>query len=154
MPPFIHESSIVETDLKNIGDGTKIWCFTHVRENVKIGNNTNIGDSCYIGQNAIIGSNCKIANHVDIYEGVTIEDEVFVGQGTKFTNDKYPRAVNDSFKPLKTLIKKGAGIGANCVIMQVTIGENSMVGAGSVVTKDVPANTLVLGSPAKEIKKL
>lgn len=155
MSVYIHDSSWVQTEKDNIGDGTNIWFCNHIREGVKIGTNTNIGAFCYLGENTTIGNDCKIANHVDVYEGVAIEDEVFVGQGTKFTNDKYPRAVNPDFKPGKVLVKKGASIGANSVILSgVTIGENAMIGAGSVVTRDVPPNTIVAGVPAKLLKKI
>ena len=122
-----------------IGDGTKIGAFVEVQKN------------------AFIGKNCKIQSHTFICEGVTIEDEVFVGHGVTFTNDSYPRATTDGklqteadWKVEPTLVKKGASIGSGTTILaNVTIGENAIVGAGSVVTKDVPANAIVAGNPAR-----
>ena len=102
-----------------------------------------------------IGNNVTIKNCVQLWDGITIEDDVFIGANVTFTNDKYPRSKNHEYKQLKTIVKKGASIGANATILpDITIGENSMVGAGSVVTKNVPANTIVCGNPAKEIKEV
>ena len=152
---FIHESSIVEST--NIGEGTKIWAFSHVCEGSKIGKNCIIGEGVYIGPNVLIGDNCKIQNNSLVYEGVTLEDNVFFGPNTVTTNDFTPKVdgdwLNDGrFK--KTFFKKGCSIGANSVIIcGITVGENSLVGAGSVVTKDVPNNSLVYGNPAKYKKE-
>lgn len=128
-----------------IGDGSKVGAFVEIQKNVKIGNNV------------------KISSHTFICEGVTIEDNVFIGHNVSFINDKYPRATNPDgslqteadWKVVPTVVKKGASIGTSSTILcGVTIGENAIIGAGSVVTKDVPANTIVAGVPAKVIRKL
>ena len=129
----------------------------------KIGDNTKIGTFVEIQKNATIGANCKISSHTFICEGVTIEDNVFVGHNVTFINDKFPRATAENgrlqtetdWKVIPTTIKKGASIGSSATLMcNVTVGENAIVGAGAVVTKDVPANTVVAGNPAKTIKTL
>jgi acetyltransferase-like isoleucine patch superfamily enzyme len=127
-----------------------------------IGDGTKIGAFVEIQKNAFIGKNCKIQSHTFICEGVTIEDEVFVGHGVTFTNDSYPRATTggklqteDDWKVEPTLIKKGASIGSGTTILaNLTIGENAIIGAGSVVTKDVPANTIAAGNPARVKRKV
>ena|SRR5690348_17630751 len=129
----------------------------------EVGNSTKIGAFVEIQKNAKIGSNCKISSHTFICEGVTIEDQVFIGHGVVFINDSYPRAANPNgtlqteadWKVEKTLVKKGASIGSGATILaNVTIGENAIVGAGSVVTKHVPANTIVAGNPAKALRTI
>lgn len=128
-----------------------------------IGDDTRIGVFVEVQKNAIIGARCKISSHSFICEGVTIEDEVFIGHGVMFTNDLYPRATNEdrslqtekNWKVIKTLVKKKASIGSNVTILPgITIGEGSLVGAGSVVTKDVPSFTVVAGNPASVLRKL
>ena len=145
---FKHPTAIVESD--NIADGTKIWHFVHVREGAKIGKNCIVGKSAYIDIDVEIGNGVKIQNFVSVYKGVRIEDDVFVGPSVTFTNDLYPRAFRwDEGKITPTLVKKGASIGANStVICGVTIGAYAMIGAGSVVTKDVPDYGFVFGIPA------
>jgi acetyltransferase-like isoleucine patch superfamily enzyme len=146
---FIHPTAIVETD--EIGEGTKIWHFAHIREGAKIGKNCNIGKSVYIDTGVYIGNNVKIQNFATIYKGVIIEDDAFIGPAVVFTNDLYPRSfIWSEDKILPTVVKKGASIGANSTIVcGIKIGEYSMIGAGSVVTRDVPPFGLVYGNPAK-----
>jgi acetyltransferase-like isoleucine patch superfamily enzyme len=153
----IHPTAEV-SDKIEIGDGTSIWHHAQVREGVKIGTNCIISKGVYVDAGVPIGNNVKIQNYVSVYHGVKIEDGVFVGPHVCFTNDMWPRAVNpdgslkvaDDWVLSKTLVKKGAALGANSTIRcGITIGEWAMVGAGSVVTKDVPPHGLVLGNPAQ-----
>lgn len=147
-----HISSFVDGKVQ-IGPYTKIWHFCHVSEGAKIGTRCILGQNTFIGKKVVIGNNVKIQNNVSIYAGVIIEDDVFIGPSVVFTNVSNPRAFverKDEFK--LTLVRKGASIGANSTILcGVTIGEYAMVGAGSVVTKDVPDYTTVVGNPAKKI---
>lgn len=146
---MIHKSAIVE-DAK-IGDGTNIWHFVHVRKGAKIGKNCNIGKGVYIDINVNIGDNCKIQNFATLYDGLTVGNDVFIGPHVCFTNDVFPRAAIWSDDRLtKTVVKDGASIGANSTIIAgVTIGDYAMIGAGSVVTKNVPSYGLVIGNPAR-----
>ena len=156
-PFYIHSTAEVSPEAY-IGAGTRIWRQVHVRENAYIGETCNVGKGVYIGAHVRIGSNVKIQNHTSIFEGVTIEDGVFVGPHVCFTNDLFPRAITPDGK-LKsaedwvitpTRVKYGASIGAGSIIVcGVTIGEFALIGAGSVVTKDVPPHTLVYGNPAR-----
>ncbi|MFW9931880.1 MAG: acyltransferase [Candidatus Thorarchaeota archaeon] len=148
---FIHEKAVVD-DGAQIGEGTRIWHFAHIRSTAKIGKHCNIGKGVYVDADVVIGDNVKIQNGVSVYHGVTIEDDVFCGPHMTFTNDMYPRAFGDTFEVSKTLVKKGASIGAHAVIIcDTTLGEYCMVGSGSVVTKDVPNHCLVVGNPARII---
>ena len=146
---FKHPTAIVESE--DIGDGTQIWHFVHVREGAKIGRDCNIGKGVYIDADVEMGDNVKIQNFVSVYKGVTIEDDVFIGPAVTFTNDLHPRAfIWNEDKISYTMVRKGASIGANStVISGVTIGEYAMIGAGSIVTKDVVPFGLVYGNPAK-----
>ena len=148
---FLHETAEIDQSAK-IGESTKIWHQSQVMPGAIIGKNCNLGKSVYIDRNVIIGNNVKIQNGVSVYQGVTIEDDVFLGPHMVFTNDLFPRAFVDDFKIIPTLISKGASIGANAtIICGITIGRYSMVGAGSVITKDVMDHELVIGSPQKKI---
>jgi acetyltransferase-like isoleucine patch superfamily enzyme len=149
------------TDDVKLGKNVKLSKFINLY-GCTIGDNTKIGAFVEVQKNAHIGSNCKISSHTFICEGVTIEDGVFIGHGVMFINDTYPRAtVNGTLQTEAdwsvepTLVKKGASIGSNCTILShVTIGENAIIGAGSVVTKDVPAGTIVAGNPANIIRRI
>jgi UDP-2-acetamido-3-amino-2,3-dideoxy-glucuronate N-acetyltransferase len=149
---FVHETAIVD-DGCNVGEGTKIWHYTHVLKGSKIGKKCVIGQNGSIGPNVTIGNGCKIQNNVSVYTGVTLEDDVFCGPSMVFTNVLTPRAHierKDEFLP--TRVGRGATIGANAVIVCGNkIGKFAMVGAGAVVTKDVPDFALVVGNPAKKI---
>jgi acetyltransferase-like isoleucine patch superfamily enzyme len=148
---MIHETAIVE-DAK-VGEGTKIWHFVHVRKGAKIGKNCNIGKGVYIDTKVEVGDNCKIQNFASVYQGVKLGNNVFVGPHVCFTNDVYPRADIWSEEKLeKTFVEDGASISANATIIAgITIGKYAMVGAGAVVTKDVPDFALVVGNPAKVV---
>ncbi|HLA58003.1 MAG TPA: acyltransferase [Puia sp.] len=146
----------------SLGKGTKIFNFVNAY-GCSIDDNSKIGAFVEIQKGAFIGKNCKISSHTFICEGVHIEDNVFVGHGVMFTNDLFPKATNADGSPqteadwklIKTIVKKGASIGSNATILcGITIGENALIGAGSVVTKDVLPNTVVAGVPAKIIKTL
>ena len=149
---FIHKSSYIDDDV-TIGRNTKIWHFSHIQGGSSIGDNCVLGQNVNIGNNVLIGDSCKIQNNVSIYEGVELEDYVFCGPSMVFTNVKLPRSEfpqRGSKYYLKTLVKKSASIGANAtVICGVTIGEYALIGAGALVTKDIPPNALVLGNPGK-----
>lgn len=148
---FVHESSYVDEGVE-IGEGTKVWHFCHIQQGAKIGKNCSLGQNVNISNNVKVGNFVKIQNNVSLYEGVEIEDGVFCGPSCVFTNDLTPRAEfpkgSEAYK--KTLVKKGASIGANStIICGHVIGEYAMIAAGAVVTKNVPAYTLVAGVPAK-----
>lgn len=150
--PFVHESSYVD-EPSSIGDGTKIWHFSHVLPGVNIGEDVNIGQNCVIGPDVNVGNNCKIQNNVSLYKGVELEDGVFCGPSCVFTNVNNPRAeINRRSEFLKTLVKRGTTIGANATIVcGHTLGEYSFIAAGAVVTNNVPAHALMAGVPAKRI---
>lgn len=137
-----------------IGSNTKVWAFSHICHNAKIGSNCIIGEGVHIGPNVIVGDNCKIQNHALIYEGVIIDDHVFIGPNVVTTNDPYPRSFGDwSHRFKKTFIKKGVGIGANSTILcGITLDEFCMIGAGSVVTENVMPQSLVKGNPARHVR--
>lgn len=145
----IHPLSDVQT--KNIGEGTMIWQFCVVLEKAVIGKNCNINFNVFIENQVVIGDNVTIKPGVQIWDGMTVEDNVFIGPNVTFTNDKNPKSKNKDFQLLKTVVKSGASIGANATILPgITIFENAVIGAGSVVTKDVPASETWFGNPAKK----
>ena len=157
MASIIHSTAEVAENAK-IGENTKIWHHCQVRPRAVIGENCNIGKGVYIDADVQIGDNVKIQNYVSVYHGVTVEDGVFIGPHACFTNDMRPRAINADGSPKseddwvlsKTLVKKGAAIGANSTIRcGITVGEWAMVGSGSVVTRDIPDFGLVFGNPAR-----
>ena len=147
---FVHESSYVDEGCE-IGEGTKIWHFSHVMKGCKIGKKCNIGQNVVISPGVELGDNCKIQNNVSVYTGVVCEDGVFLGPSCVFTNVINPRAfIERKSEYRKTTIKKGASLGANCTIVcGHDIGKYAFVGAGSVVTKDVPDYAMVYGTPAR-----
>lgn len=149
---FAHETAVIDKDCI-IGEGTKIWHFSHIMSNSKIGTNCNIGQNCVISPDVVLGNGIKIQNNVSIYTGVICEDDVFLGPSMVFTNVMNPRsAVNRKNEYSKTLVKKGATIGANATIVCGNdLGKYCFIGAGSVVLKEVPDYALIVGNPAKQI---
>jgi UDP-2-acetamido-3-amino-2,3-dideoxy-glucuronate N-acetyltransferase len=146
---FVHPSAEVDEGA-TIGAGTKIWHLAHVRSTAVVGEDCVIGRNVYLDANAVVGDRVKIQNNVSVYQGVTIEDEVFVGPCAVFTNDLRPRAQNPDWKITPTLVRRGASIGANAtLICGIEVGEFAMIAAGSVVTKDVEPFQLVAGNPAR-----
>jgi acetyltransferase-like isoleucine patch superfamily enzyme/dTDP-4-dehydrorhamnose 3,5-epimerase-like enzyme len=145
--PFIHEMSDVQT--RHIGSGTNIWQFCVILPDARIGENCNICAGVFVENDVVVGNRVTVKNGVQLWDGLRLEDDVFVGPNVTFSNDKFPRskALPEEFE--KTLVKRGASIGANATLLPgVTVGENAMVGAGAVVTKNVPTNAIVVGGPA------
>jgi UDP-2-acetamido-3-amino-2,3-dideoxy-glucuronate N-acetyltransferase len=150
---FIH--SLADVQANDIGNTTKIWQFSIILENAKVGENCNISSHTFIENDVVIGDNVTVKCGVYLWDGLRIEDNVFIGPNTTFTNDKYPRSKEYPSKFQTTILKKGASIGANATILGgVCIGEKSMIGAGSVVTKNIPDGELWLGNPARFIRKI
>jgi UDP-2-acetamido-3-amino-2,3-dideoxy-glucuronate N-acetyltransferase len=152
---FIHKTALLD-DGATVGENTKIWAFSHIMAGAVLGKNCVIGEGVHIGNNVVIGDNVKIQNHSIIYEGVTIEDNVFIGPNVVTTNDIRPIAQGaweDRFR--KTLFKNGCSVGANSTIVcGNVVGEGALIGAGSVVTKDVEPQTVVVGNPAKFLRRV
>jgi UDP-2-acetamido-3-amino-2,3-dideoxy-glucuronate N-acetyltransferase len=154
---FIHPTALVET--RQIGPGTKVWAFTHVLDGVSIGSNCNIADHCYIESGVVIGDNVTIKNANMLWEGVRLEDGVFVGPNVVFTNDLFPRSprieqARERYASkqwlVPTLVEEGAALGGGAVLIAgVTVGAYALVAAGAIVTKDVPSHALMVGNPAR-----
>lgn len=149
---FRHESAIVD-DGADIGEGSRVWHFTHVCAGARIGRNVILGQNVYVGGGAVIGDDCKVQNNVSVYDGVVLEEGVFCGPSAVFTNVDNPRArVERKDEYRRTLVRTGASLGANCTIVcGVTIGRYAFVGAGAVVNRDVADHALVVGVPARRI---
>ncbi len=153
MTTQIHPLADVQS--KTIGEGTRIWQFCVVFPNAKIGDNCNICAQVLIENDVVIGDNVTIKSGVQLWDGVRIEDNVFIGPNATFTNDMFPRSKVYPEEFFQTVVKAGASIGANATLLPgITIGENAMVGAGAVVTKDVPAGAVVIGNPAKIVRQV
>jgi UDP-2-acetamido-3-amino-2,3-dideoxy-glucuronate N-acetyltransferase len=151
-PPHIHAHALVETD--RIGAGTRIWAFAHVMPGAVIGADCNICDHTYIEGGVVIGDRVTVKSGVFLWDGLRVEDDVFIGPQATFTNDPMPRS-RQPFQLRETILSRGASIGAGAVILPgVTIGERAMVGAGAVVTRDVPDDVVVVGNPARVIRSL
>lgn len=148
---FVHPQGLCESG--DVGAGTRVWAFAHVLPGAKVGSGCNICDGAYVEAGAVLGDNVTVKNHTLVYEGVTCEDDVFLGPNVVFTNDLRPRAAikrgREEF--LATLVRRGASLGAGTVVVcGTTIGEHAFTGAGSVVTRDVPAHAFVAGNPARQ----
>lgn len=144
---YVHPSAIVETD--QIGAGTRVWAFSHVMSGARIGSDCNIGEQCFVESGALIGDSCVIKNGVALWSGVELSNSVFVGPNAVFTNDIRPRAKLYR-TPVQTRVLEGASIGANSTLRcGITIGRWAMIGAGAVVTKDVPDLALIIGNPGR-----
>lgn len=150
MTYFKHDKALVHANAK-IGEGTRIWAFANILEGAVIGSHCNICDGCFAEKGAVIGDHVTLKNHVAVWDGVTLEEDVFVGANVIFINDRFPRSNRkDAWTLEKTTVKKGATVGAGATIMcGIVIGEYAVVGAGSVVTKDVLPYTIVVGNPAR-----
>jgi UDP-2-acetamido-3-amino-2,3-dideoxy-glucuronate N-acetyltransferase len=149
---FVHESAYLDASV-DIGEKTKVWHFSHILSGSRIGKNCNIGQNVVIGPDVIVGNGCKIQNNVSIYKGVTLEDHVFCGPSMVFTNVYNPRSEISKMDEMRqTIVKRGATIGANAtIICGITIGQYAFIGAGAVITRDVPDHALMVGNPARQI---
>ena len=149
---FVHDTSFVDENVK-IGKGTKIWHFNHILKNCKIGNDCSFGQNVVVGPNVIVGNKVKIQNNVSVYDGVTLEDGVFCGPACVFTNVLNPRSeITRKHEYRQTLVKRGVTLGANCtIICGTTLGKFAFIGAGAVISKNVPDYALMVGVPAKQI---
>ena len=145
---YQHPAAIVET--KRVGSGTRVWAFAHILPGATIGHNCNFCDHTFVENDVVVGDNVTVKCGVQLWDGVRLEDDVFVGPNATFTNDPFPRSGRQPDRYLETFVRRGASIGANATILPgLTIGQNAMVGAGAVVTRDVPPNAVVSGNPAQ-----
>ena len=150
---FFHPSADIQT--KAIGNGTKVWQFCVILSGARIGARCNICSHCFIENDVVVGDDVTVKCGVQLWDGIVLEDKVCIGPNVTFTNDRYPRSKNADWVAEKTIVRKGASIGANATIMPgIIIGENAMIGAGSVVTHDVPPRSLVVGNPARFVREL
>ncbi len=146
--PYIHKNALVETS--EIGPGSRVWAFAHVMPDAKIGANCNIGDHSFVESKVTIGDNVTIKNGVSVWQHVHIGDNVFVGPNAVFTNDLFPRSRDAHWEPVETWLEEGVTIGANATIVcGVRLGKRCLIGAGAVVTRDVPPHAVVVGNPAR-----
>jgi UDP-2-acetamido-3-amino-2,3-dideoxy-glucuronate N-acetyltransferase len=151
-PAFIHARALVESD--SIGPGTRIWAFAHVMPGARIGADCNVCDHTYIEGDVIVGDRVTIKSGVFLWDGLRVEDDVFIGPQATFTNDRSPRS-RQPFQLERTILRRGASIGAGAVLLPgITVGEGALVGAGAVVTKDVPSFAVVIGNPARVVRRL
>jgi UDP-2-acetamido-3-amino-2,3-dideoxy-glucuronate N-acetyltransferase len=151
--PFIHPHALVESE--HIGPGTRIWAFVHVLRGAVIGANCNICDFTYIDEDVVIGDRVTLKGQMAVIDGMRIEDDVFIGPNATFVNDRFPRSRQRSWHCERMVIERGASIGGGATVLPgVTVGEGAMVGAGAVVTEDVPPFTVVVGNPARVVRKV
>jgi acetyltransferase-like isoleucine patch superfamily enzyme len=150
---MIHPFADCQND--NIPESTNIWQYCVILPKAQIGENCNICSHCFVENDAKIGNNVTVKNGVQLWDGITLEDNVFVGSNVTFTNDRFPRSKNKEWQLEKTIVRRGASIGAgSTVLCGIEIGENAMIGAGSLVTRDVPAGELWMGNPARFVRKI
>lgn len=150
VPFFQHELALVESDA--IGEGTRVWAWAHVMEGARVGADCNIGEHCFVESGAVLGDRVTVKNGVSVWDGVVCEDDVFLGPNAVLTNDLRPRSKVYHEEIPRTLLRRGASVGANATLLcGLTVGRHAMIGAGAVVTRDVPDHALVVGNPARRV---